>query len=72
MRLTSTGATPRRRIREYELAMDDYNQAIELNAGLAYAYLGRGELNLLIGENKKALTDFDMAVHLDPERKYFQ
>ena len=62
----------RRRIGEYELAMDDYNQAIELNAGLAYAYLGRGELNLLIGENEKAQTAFDMAVNLDPERKYFE
>ena len=62
----------RRQIREYELAMEDYNQAIELNVGLAYAYFGRGELNLLIGENEKALIDLDMAVNLDPERKYFQ
>ena len=62
----------RRQIREYELAMDDYNQAIELNAGLAYAYLGRGELNLLIGENQRALADFDIAVNMEPERKYFQ
>ena len=62
----------RRQIREYELAMDDYNQAIELNAGLACAYLGRGDLNLLIGEDEKALADFDMTVNMDPERKYFQ
>ena len=58
-------------IGEFESAMDDYNRAIKSNPVSAYAHFGRAELYLSSGQYDKALSDFDMAISLDPDREYY-
>ena len=62
----------RRMVGEYELAMDDYNRAINWNPAYVYAYLGRAELYLISGQYGMALSDLDMAIHLDPDDEYYR
>lgn len=52
--------------RQYPEAMRDFNQAIELNARDADAYLGRGTLFTRTGSHDKALVDLERAIELDP------
>ena len=48
-------------------AMDDYDQAIELDS-LSYAsHYNRGLLRAQVGEDNKAIEDFDFVLRLDPE-----
>ncbi|KAF9191786.1 TOM (translocase of outer membrane) complex component [Haplosporangium sp. Z 767] len=53
--------------RDYYPAMECYNKAIELNTTqMAKALNMRGTFTFLKGDGKKALTDFDKAIELDP------
>lgn len=50
---------------DIEGALEDYNMAITLQPNVAYAYLNRGVLYRLKGENAKAESDFKQVVRLD-------
>lgn len=55
---------------DIEGALEDYTMAITLQPNVAYAYLNRGVLYRLKGENAKAESDFKQVVRLDsiPEK----
>ena len=46
-------------------AIEDYSMAIALEPNYAYAYLGRGDMYMLIGKKEEALKDYRMVVQLD-------
>lgn len=50
---------------DIEGALEDYTMAITLQPNVAYAYLNRGILYRLKGENVKAESDFKQVVRLD-------
>lgn len=50
---------------DYTTAIEDYNQAIERNRGLALAYAHRGRAKQRLGDSAGALADFDSAVRND-------
>lgn len=50
---------------DIEGALEDYTMAITLQPNVAYAYLNRGVLYRLKGENAKAGSDFKQVVRLD-------
>lgn len=50
---------------DIEGALEDYTMAITLQSNVAYAYLNRGVLYRLKGENAKAESDFKQVVRLD-------
>ena len=50
---------------DIEGALEDYSMAITLQPNVAYAYLNRGVLYRLKGENAKAESDFKQVVRLD-------
>jgi Tfp pilus assembly protein PilF len=49
------------------LALDDFEKAIELNPTYRRVYHLRGIAYHMKGEREKALRDFDKAIELDPE-----
>ena len=51
----------------YEKAMATYNQVIEANSRCDEAYLLRGELFQILGQNEKAFEDIRKAISIDPE-----
>jgi len=48
-------------------AIEDYDQALRLDPGLAVAYLGRGVVYRNLGEHARAIEDYDEALRLDPD-----
>jgi len=53
---------------EYELAIEEYGKAIELNSDSAInAYIGRGDAYDRLEKYKEALLDLNTAIKLDPE-----
>ncbi|MDJ0672705.1 MAG: tetratricopeptide repeat-containing serine protease family protein, partial [Microcystis sp. M53598_WE2] len=55
-----------RRQQKYELALDDYNKAIELNPNHANAYNNRGNLYYDLQKYDLALADYDKAIEINP------
>ncbi|MFN7218550.1 tetratricopeptide repeat protein [Microcystis sp.] len=55
-----------RRQQKYELALDDYNKAIELNPNHANAYNNRGNLYKDLQKYDLALADYDKAIEINP------
>jgi tetratricopeptide (TPR) repeat protein len=51
---------------QYDLAIQDFNQAIERNPNYAEAFNNRGDAYHLKGENDRAIRDFDQAIKLNP------
>lgn len=51
----------------FEEALADYNQAIEINSTKAYYFNNRGALYLNQGKLNKALADFNTAIELAPK-----
>ena len=49
-----------------DVAIADYDQAIELDPGYAPAYRGRGGLYSEQGDTEQAIVDFDSAIALNP------
>ena len=49
----------------YDKALRNYNRAIELDANLAEAYMYRGVLHMLMGNEDKALADHRVLTGLD-------
>jgi len=51
--------------REYDEALDDYNEAIRLDSGFAPSYNNRGVIYALLQEYEEAISDLDEAVRID-------
>src|SRR5207237_1221173 len=47
---------------DYDLAIQDYDQAIRLNASLANAFYGRGVAYALKSDYDRAIADYDQAL----------
>jgi tetratricopeptide (TPR) repeat protein len=56
---------------ESNLALNDFNKAIELDENESFFYHCRGDLVLQYGSARKALIDLDIAVKLDSDNKMF-
>ncbi|HVG62840.1 MAG TPA: tetratricopeptide repeat protein [Hyalangium sp.] len=54
---------------ELELALENFNKALELNPKDSAALVNRGEVHLRLGNIIEAAQDFARAVDLDPENK---
>jgi len=52
---------------DYKLAIQDFNQAIQLNSKSDYAYANRGIAEFLSGDFAAAESDFAMSERLNPE-----
>ena len=51
-------------LQKYELALSDYNKAIELDSNLAEAYANRGVLYAILKQTEKAKIDLQQAAIL--------
>lgn len=52
---------------QFELSMFDMNRCIELDPDNSYRYSCRAFLKAKIGDTDGAITDYEMAIKLDPE-----
>ncbi|MBN9114082.1 MAG: tetratricopeptide repeat protein, partial [Pandoraea sp.] len=52
--------------RRYDLALADYNRALEIDPNYAAAYLGRGLVHRQQGQVMAAFNDFNKAIALRP------
>lgn len=52
--------------RDYTRAIEDYNQAIDLNPAYAPIYNNRGNAYGALGDNASAIKDYDQAIAIDP------
>ena len=52
---------------EYDPAIADYNQAIQLDPDNAQAYYKRGVTHENFGHPRLAMIDFEQAINLDPD-----
>ena len=52
---------------EYDDAITDYNQAIDLDSNIAAAYYNRGVAYTKLGKYAEAIADYDQAITLDPQ-----
>ncbi|MFD1770035.1 tetratricopeptide repeat protein [Sphingobacterium suaedae] len=55
------------RVLRYRAALDDFNDAIQLDPFHAPAFLSRGKLFEAIREEERAMSDFNEAVELNPD-----
>lgn len=53
-------------LKQYELAIKDYSQAIQLDSGYVAAYNNRGNSYYELAEYQLALTDFNQSLQLKP------
>jgi len=51
---------------DYDLAIAEFNRAIQLDPNIATAYFGRGRGYLRKGDNSRAVTDYSQALRLNP------
>ncbi len=51
---------------DYQGAIDDQNNALEINPNDAVAYLNRGLASSNMGDSKSALSDFNKSIMIDP------
>jgi PQQ-dependent catabolism-associated CXXCW motif protein len=59
------------RKRDYDRAIQEFTQAIQLDPKLALAYANRGSVHYDRGDNDLALQDFDAAIRLDSKNSKF-
>jgi tetratricopeptide (TPR) repeat protein len=52
--------------KDYKGAIEDFNQAIQLNPDLANAYFKRGNAKSSLDDNTGAIADYNQALKLDP------
>ncbi len=52
---------------EYEVAIEDYTRAIDLNPQYVEAYTNRGIVNRALGKFEEAIEDYDKAIELDSQ-----
>jgi tetratricopeptide (TPR) repeat protein/S1-C subfamily serine protease len=53
------------KLKKYDLALADFNQAINLNSNFANAYMNRGLLYQDLQKNELALADYNQAINLN-------
>lgn len=58
-------------IGQREMALIDYNKAVELDPEDAFVHYCRGAFVMKYGSKRKALIDFDIAVHLKPKDLFY-
>lgn len=63
--LTNRGAA-RQKLKEYDAAIDDLDEAIKLNPKLSRAFFNRGTVYYGKNDAKRAMADFNEAIRLDP------
>ena len=51
---------------QYERAINDFNRVISLDREFADAYNGRGYAQFCLGDDPKAIADFESAMELAP------
>jgi tetratricopeptide (TPR) repeat protein len=51
---------------KYELAIADYNRAIEINSNYAHAYNNRGNYYNKQGKHELAIADYNRAIEINP------
>jgi len=56
---------------EYERAVEDYTQALQVDPQNSYAYYNRGITRDRSGDYEGAITDFSHAITLDPANADF-
>jgi len=52
---------------DYDLAIADYDKAIELKPDLVEAYFGRGFVHKIRGEKEEAIRDFERCLELSED-----
>ena len=65
--LFSRGLIMGRFMKQYDKAIDDYTQAIQINPKFDKAYIGRGLSYYVKGEDDKAIADYNQAVQINPK-----
>jgi len=53
--------------KDYDLAFQDYDQAIRLNPGYSHAFNNRGNAYFARRDYERAMQDYDQAIRLDPD-----
>jgi tetratricopeptide (TPR) repeat protein len=53
--------------KQFEKAIQDYNQAIELNPKYADVFINRGVAYAKLKQFKKAIQDYNQAIELNPK-----
>lgn len=53
--------------RKFDLAIRDFNKAIEINPRYAFAYLYRGLAHVVKGQHKLAIRDFSKTIEIKPK-----
>jgi tetratricopeptide (TPR) repeat protein len=51
----------------YQAALTNYNQAIQLNPNYGLAYFSRGNVYYYLGDKQRAIADYNQAIQLDPK-----
>jgi tetratricopeptide (TPR) repeat protein len=54
-------------LKQFKKAIQDYNQAIELNPKDFNAFNGRGTVYIKLKQFEKAIQDYNQAIELDPK-----
>jgi tetratricopeptide (TPR) repeat protein len=54
-------------LKQFEKAIQDYNQAIELDPKYTHAFNNRGTAYIKLKQFEKAIQDYNQAIELDPE-----
>ena len=54
-------------LRQYQMALADLNQAIQINPQYTVAYNNRGVAYFDLGQYEQAIADYDRAIQLDPQ-----
>lgn len=57
------------RLRHYSAALDYYRQAVILEPGLAKAWFGQGDVALLLGDHRQAVSAYEQGLALTPDNE---
>ena len=57
-------------LKQSDLALADFSQAIDLNPDYVYAYYNRANVYRELEEHKKAIADYSKVIELNPEHRY--
>ena len=47
--------------------MEDYDRAIDFDPNNFLAHYNRGQLRMQLGDDNRAIADFDYVIHMEPE-----
>lgn len=54
-------------IQDFQIAIEQYSEAVKLNPENTYAYTHRGIAKDILGQRESAIEDFDIAIRIDPK-----